>query len=473
LTPLDSAKGDMLPLAAGPQEAPGVWPLTATTLGGQLYIGGVSMPALAQVCGTPLYVVDEADFRERARRWREESGADRVHYAAKAFLCAQMVRWVDAEGLHLDVCSAGELGLALSTGFDPARIVLHGNNKSLAELAVAVERGVGVVVLDCDEELDRLAKLAQASGRVQEVYLRIAPGIAANTHAHIATGSDDVKFGFPLAGGHAERAALAVAAAPSLRLSGIHAHIGSQLLDTEGLRAAARRVGEFVRMLAQRHQILVTEVDLGGGAGIAYLPGQVSLEPARFTAALRAGLAEVIDASAVRLAVEPGRSMIGTAGVTLYRVGVVKDGLRRRFVSVDGGISDALRPSLYGAQYTAWVANRTLPGETRHSVVVGRHCESGDIVVPDLALPSDIAVDDLLAVPATGAYHFVMANNYNLQPRPAVISVADGRARLMIRRETEADLATRDGAGTPIEWAWAGRASDPDVDTARKLETVG
>ena len=360
MTPLDSAEGDTLPMAAGPQEAPTVWPLTATTLGGQLHIGGVSMPALAQVCGTPLYVVDEADFRERARRWREESGADRVHYAAKAFLCAQMVRWVDAEGLHLDVCSTGELGLALSTGFDPARIVLHGNNKSLGELAVAVERGVGVVVLDCDEELDRLAKLAQAAGRVQEVYVRVAPGIAANTHAHIATGSDDVKFGFPIAGGHAERAALAVAAAAGLRLKGIHAHIGSQLLDTEGLRAAARRVGEFVRMLAQRHRISITDIDLGGGAGIAYLPGQVSLEPARFTAELRAGLAEVIDPSAVRLAVEPGRSMIGTAGVTLYRVGVVKDGLRRRFVSVDGGISDALRPSLYGAKYTAWVANRAV-----------------------------------------------------------------------------------------------------------------
>jgi len=473
LSSLDSASADGLPSAAGPQEAPAVWPLTATTVGGQLHIGGVSMPALAEVCGTPLYVIDEADFRERARRWREESGADRVHYAAKAFLCAQMVRWVDAEGLHLDVCSAGELTLALANGFDPARIVLHGNNKSLRELAMAVERGVGVVVLDCDEELDRLAKLAQAAGRVQQVYVRVAPGIGANTHAHIATGSDDVKFGFPIAGGYAERAVLAVEAAAGLRLGGIHAHIGSQLLDTDGLRAAARRIGEFVRMLAQRHQIRVSEVDLGGGAGIAYVPGQVSLEPAKFTSAVRTGLAEVIEPSAVRLAVEPGRSMIGTAGVTLYRVGVVKDGLRRRFVSVDGGISDALRPSLYGARYTAWVANRALTGETRHSVVVGRHCESGDIVVPDLALPSDIAVGDLLAVPATGAYHFVMANNYNLQPRPAVISVADGRARLMIRRETEADLATRDGAGTPIEWARAGLVSDPDVDPTRKLEPVG
>lgn len=439
-----------LPAAAGPQQAPGVWPLTAATVRGELHVGGISMVRLAQSCGTPLYVLDEADFRERARRWRDESGADRVHYASKAFLCAEMVRWVDSEHLHLDVCSAGELALALDNGFDPARIVLHGNNKSMGELSTAVRRGVGVVVVDCTEEIDRLAALAREVGRSQDVYVRIAPGVIADTHDHMVTGSDDVKFGFPVSGGHAERAVLAVEAAPGLRLAGIHSHIGSQLLSAGSLRAGARRVAEFVRLLQARHQIRIDEIDLGGGAGIAYVPGQVALGPVEFGEALRAGLAGVLDRSSVRLAVEPGRSMIGAAGVTLYRVGVVKDGLRRRFVSVDGGMSDALRPSLYGAQYTACIANREPAGPLQHSVVVGRHCESGDVVVPDLMLSSGIAVDDLLAVPGTGAYHHVLASNYNLQPRPAVVSVADGRARLMVRRETAADVVARDCPGTPV-----------------------
>jgi diaminopimelate decarboxylase len=440
-----------LTTAAGPEQAREVWPLTATTIDGTLHIGGVSMVALARACGTPLYVVDQADFTERARRWRMESGADRVHYASKAFLCAEMVRWVDEAGLHLDVCSAGELELALSNGFDPNRIVLHGNNKSSSELRRAVEAGVGVVVLDCEAEIARLAAHARAAGRIQEVYLRVAPGVSAATHAHIATGSDDVKFGFPIAGGHAERAALDVSAARGLRLTGIHSHIGSQLLSTDGLRAAGRRVAEFVDLLSKRHAIAITELDLGGGAGIAYIAGQLPLAPSSFVAALRAGVGEVMDPASVTVAVEPGRSMIGSAGVTLYRVGVVKDGLRRRFVSVDGGMSDALRPSLYGAQYTAWVASRNLSGSPRHSVVVGRHCESGDIVVPDLLLPSDIAVDDLLAVPGTGAYHHVMASNYNLQPRPAVVAVLDRQARLMVQRETPEMIAARDGGGRLLD----------------------
>ncbi|MFD3455024.1 diaminopimelate decarboxylase [Streptomyces sp. NPDC058691] len=450
VSPAREGAADGLAPAAGPEEAPEVWPLTARAVGGELHVGGVSLPALAEACGTPLYVVDEADFRERARQWRA-AGADRVHYASKAFLCAEMVRWVDAEGLHLDVCSGGELELAVATGFDPARIVLHGNNKLPAELAAAVRHGVGVVVVDCLEEIERLSAQARAAGRVQDVYLRIAPGVAAETHDYMATGSDDVKFGFPISGGHAEQAALTVHRTPGLRFVGVHSHIGSQIVDTSGLRTAAARIAAFVRMLAERHGITITEIDLGGGAGIPYLPGRPRLRPADAVAALRAGIAEVLDPREVRLAVEPGRSMIGTAGVTLYRVGVVKDGLRRRFVSVDGGMSDALRPSLYAAQYTAWTANRSLTGPPRHSVVVGKHCESGDVVVPDIALPEDVAVGDLLAVPATGAYHHVMASNYNFQPRPAVVAVADGRARLMVRRETPADLLARDAAGQAVD----------------------
>ncbi|WP_448322339.1 diaminopimelate decarboxylase [Streptomyces sp. CO7] len=439
-----------LTTAASPEQAPEVWPLTARTVAGRLHVGGVAMDDLARACGTALYVVDEADFRHRAAAWRE-SGADRVHYASKAFLCAEMVRWVDSEGLHLDVCSGGELELAVETGFDPARIVFHGNNKSVDELRAAVAHGVGVVVVDCHEEIDRLAQAAARAGRVQDVYVRITPGVAAETHAYMATGGDDVKFGFPVRQGHAERAVLAVAAHASLRPAGVHCHIGSQITATEGLTLAAERVGLFVADLARRHGITVEEIDLGGGAGIPYVPGQPRMEPSEFTAALRAGLARVLEPGTVRLAVEPGRSMIGSAGVTLYRVGAVKDGLRRRFVSVDGGMSDALRPSLYEARYTAWPVDRTPRGETVHSVVVGRHCESGDVVVPDIALPADLAPGDLLAVPATGAYHHTMASNYNAQPRPAVVAVRDGRARLMVRRETPADLRQREAHGEPVE----------------------
>ncbi|MGW1069051.1 diaminopimelate decarboxylase [Streptomyces aureus] len=441
---------DGLAPAASPESAPEVWPLTARTVEGRLHVGGVALDDLAAALGTALYVVDEADFRHRARSWRA-SGADRVHYASKAFLCAEMVRWVDSEGLHLDVCSGGELQLAADTGFDPARIVFHGSNKSVAELEAAVAHGVGVVVVDCLEEIERLADAASAAGKVQDVYVRIAPGVAAETHDYMATGGDDVKFGFPVRGGHAERAVLAVAARPELRLAGVHSHIGSQITATEGLTLAAERVGAFVAGLAERHGIPVDEIDLGGGAGIPYLPGQPRLQPSEFTAALREGLDRALPGTRVRLAVEPGRSMIGTAGLTLYRVGAVKDGLRRRFVSVDGGMSDALRPSLYLARYTAWTANRTANGEPVHAAVVGRHCESGDVVVPDIALPDDITAGDLLAVPATGAYHHVMASNYNAQPRPAVVAVRDGRARLMIHRETPEDLRRREAHGEPVD----------------------
>jgi diaminopimelate decarboxylase len=451
VTTYDGRTTPLLPVGTGPAGAPEVWPLTATTVDGELHIGGVSMVQLAAACGTPLYVVDESDFRERARVWRDESGADQVHYASKAFLTSLMVRWVDSEQLHIDVCSLGELDTVTASGFDPTRIAMHGNNKSIAELTAAVQRGVGVVVLDCEEEISRLAAIAAAAGTIQDVYIRVAAGVTAQTHEFMATGSDDVKFGFPITDSHAEHAAVNVAAQPSLRLRGLHSHLGSQLLSTEGLRDAARRVGGLVETLEQRHRISIGNLDLGGGAGIAYLPGEQRMQPTEFVAALRAGLRDVLDPDTVKLAVEPGRSLIGTAGVTIYRVGVVKDGIRRRFVSVDGGISDALRPSLYGARYTAWVANRVTGPETTHSIVVGRHCESGDVVVPDLMLASDIAIGDLLAVPSTGAYHHAMANNYNFQPRPPVVSVCEGEARVMVRRETMADLVVRDNHGENLD----------------------
>lgn len=441
---------DVRSFEAEPAQAPAVWPLTAATMNGELYVGGVSMPALAQECGTPLYVVDEADFRHRVREWRDASGADRVHYAGKAFLCAEMVRWVTAEDLYLDVCSIGELQLALDSAFDPARLVLHGNNKSHDELSLAVSASVGIVVVDSMAEIALLSEIATDLGCVQQVYVRVAAGVAAKTHEYISTGGEDVKFGLRISEGAAESAALAAAAAPGLELVGIHSHIGSQLLTTEQLREAAARIGALVRTLRDEHRLSIDDVDLGGGAGIAYLPDQVRLDPAECVTSMREGLSRSIPPDSVRLSVEPGRSLIGSAGITLYTVGAVKDGLRRRFVAVDGGMSDALRPSLYGSGYTTCLANRGAGGEAVRTVVVGRHCESGDVVVPDLLMSSTVQPGDLLAVAATGAYHHTMANNYNMQPRPAVVSVHEGQARLMVRRELPSDLVARDGNGVRI-----------------------
>ena len=442
--------------AAGPDEAPELWPLTARSRDGLLEIGGVGVEALAARLGTPLYVLDEQDVRTRARTWRAQ--ADRVHYAAKAFCCVELVRWIHEEGLHLDICSGGELAIALAAGMPADRIVFHGNNKSSDELRSAVAAGVGTVVVDCREEIERLARIAARAGTVQDVFLRVTPGIVAETHAFIATGGDDVKFGFPIAGGYAERAAARVLGAGTLRLRGIHSHLGSQILDLDGPQEGARRVGAFVAAL-RRRGAEIGEVDLGGGAGIAYLPGQQRLDPAAFVAALRDGLhAGLRDGLApgaqpdpVQLAVEPGRAIVGAAGVTIYRVGVVKDRARRRFVAVDGGMSDAPRPSLYGAEYTAIIASREAGPDTVTATVTGKHCESGDVVVRSVALPADVTAGDLLAVPATGAYHAAMASNYNHVPRPAVVAVRDGQARLLLRRETEQDLLARDVGGAPVE----------------------
>jgi diaminopimelate decarboxylase len=449
--------------SAGPDDAPDVWPSTARVQDGALHIGGVSIPHLARACGTPLYVLDEADVRRRARQWH--AAADRVHYAGKAFLSTEFVGWIRDEGLHLDVCSGGELSLAIAAGMPAHRIAMHGNNKSIDELRAAVHSGVGVVVVDCTEEIERLAQLAAATNRVQDIYVRVTPGIVADTHAYMATGGDDVKFGFPIAGGYAAAAVRRVLGLPALRLRGVHSHLGSQILDLSGLREGAHRVGALLADIERAHGLRIGEVDLGGGAGIAYLAGQRRLEPDRFVAALRDGL-RTSWPHPVTLAVEPGRAIVGTAGVTVYEVGVVKDRALRRFVSVDGGMSDALRPSLYGADYTAFVASRAADGDPVLTSVVGKHCETGDVVVPSVALPDDIAPGDLLAVPATGAYHAAMASNYNLLPRPAVVAVADGRAKLLVRRETPADVLARDGGGAPIDLAAAARRVGPSSTTS-------
>ncbi|MBV2365325.1 diaminopimelate decarboxylase [Streptomonospora nanhaiensis] len=428
-----------------------VWPRTARRgADGELVIGGVGARDLARRHGTPLFVMDEQDFRARARAYRtafSDAEAD-VYYAGKALLTKAVARWVHEEGLKLDVCSGGELAVALAAGFPPERIGMHGNNKSEAELTRAVEVGVGRIIVDSFDEIERLERIAAGLGRVPKVLVRVTTGVEAHTHEFVATAHDDQKFGFALSTGAADEAVRRVLAAPHIELVGLHSHIGSQIFDTAGFDVAARRVTEFmVRVIAETGADL-PELDLGGGLGIAYVPDDTPLEPEAIAKSLLGIVRHECESHGLpmpRIAVEPGRALTGPAGVTLYEVGTVKDveGIRT-YVSVDGGMSDNIRTALYGAEYTCALASRTGAGAPLLSRLVGKHCESGDIIVHDLYLPADIRPGDLVAVAATGAYCFSMASNYNHLPRPALVSVADGDVRTLVRRETEEDLLRLD-----------------------------
>jgi diaminopimelate decarboxylase len=432
-----------------------VWPRTAAIdPDGVLRIGGVRLTDIAADYGTPAFVLDEEDFRERARAWRQAfaahtGGRSAVYYAGKAFLCTTIARWVAEEGLGLDVCTGGELAVALRAGFPAARLALHGNNKSFDELSRALDAGVGRVVVDSFEEIARLARLTEGRAAPQEVYLRVTPGVEAHTHEFVATGQEDQKFGFSLASGAAAAATDQLAACPGLRLVGLHAHIGSQIFDTAGFALALHRMVGFLAAVRDRHGVVVDEIDLGGGLGIAYTSEDAPLEVDEVAERLARHLAKECAAVGIAvpvLAVEPGRAIVGPSTVTLYEVGTVKDlpGLRT-YVSVDGGMSDNIRTALYGARYTARLASRTSSAAARPVTVCGKHCESGDIVAHDVALPADLRPGDLLAVPASGAYHRSMASNYNHVPRPPVLAVAGGTVRTLVRRETEQDLLALDG----------------------------
>ncbi len=406
------------------------------------------MRDLAAEHGTPALILDEADFRARARGYAEAfAGAD-VFYAGKAFLSKAVARWVAEEGLGLDVCTGGELSIALAAGFPPERIALHGNNKSVSELRRAVEAGVGRVVLDSFVEIARLAELAATAGVRVGVLVRVTVGVEAHTHEYIATAHEDQKFGFSLSSGAAAEAVRRVLKHPSLELLGLHSHIGSQIFDTAGFEVSAHRLVKLLTGIRDEHDVELAELDLGGGLGIAYTVDDDPATPALIAAELRqivkqecysANLAEP------RLSVEPGRALVGPAGVTLYEVGTVKDvdGLRT-YVSVDGGMSDNIRTALYDAAYTCVLASRESDAEPMLARVVGRHCESGDVVVKDVWLPADVVPGDLLAVAATGAYCRSMASNYNHTPRPPVVGVLDGASRVLVRRETEDDLMRLD-----------------------------
>jgi diaminopimelate decarboxylase len=436
------------------QLAPNVWPRNiARGEDGVAGIAGVALIDLAQEYGTPLFVIDEDDFRSRCRDIASAFGGGKnVHYAAKAFLCSEIARWIDEEGLSLDVCTGGELAVALHADFPPERITFHGNNKSVAELTSAVKAGVGHIVLDSLTEIGRLDAIAAEAGVVQDVFVRLTVGVEAHTHEFISTAHEDQKFGLSVASGAAMAAVGRVFDTDHLRLVGLHSHIGSQIFDVDGFELAAHRVigllHEIVDQFGVDKTAQISTVDLGGGLGISYLapddPPPMAELAAKLSAVVRNESAAV-GLPTPRLVVEPGRAIAGPGTITLYEVGTVKDvdvsaTANRRYVSVDGGMSDNIRTALYDAQYDARLVSRVSDAPAALARIVGKHCETGDIVVRDAWVPGDLRPGDLLGVAATGAYCYSLSSRYNMIGRPAVVAVRAGRSRLILRRETVDDL---------------------------------
>ncbi len=423
---------------------------------GEVEIAGVAVSAIVAEFGTPVYVVDQSDAVSRASEIRHAfdrelarvGSSAKVYYAGKAFLCTEVARWVTGEGLNIDVSSGGELAVALAGGVDPARLGLHGNNKSPAEIDRAVRVGVGAIVIDSAVEIERVAEAAVRHDRVQAVRLRINSGVHASTHEYLATAREDQKFGIPLA--DAPALVARIRSHRSLRFLGLHSHIGSQIFESEGFAESAKRLFALHAELLKDGP--VPELNLGGGFGIAYSSADEPMPIAE----LAARFADIVAEGAAQhgvpvpiIAVEPGRSIIGPSTATVYTVGTIKDVIVdgvavRKYVSVDGGMSDNIRPSLYGADYSARIVSRTSQASPTLVRIAGKHCESGDILVHADYLPGDVAAGDLLAIPATGAYGWAMASNYNYLARPPVVAVLDGVARLIIRGETEEDLLSRD-----------------------------
>ena len=435
-----------------------VWPQGAhRNSEGSLVIGGVDVREAASDFSTPVFLLDEVDFRRRAAAFRAAYDAEHcdVYYAAKAFLATAVARWAVEEGLGIDVASGGELAVALAAGVPGDRLLLHGNNKSRAEIRRALEAGVGRIVVDSLDEIDRIAESAGDIGARPALLVRVTVGVEAHTHEFIATAHEDQKFGLSLLSGKAREAVQRVVASPELEFRGLHSHIGSQIFDAAGFEVAASRL---VGLIGELHAegIAVRELNLGGGMGIAYVSDDDPLEVGAMARAIEAiveGACARAGVPVPRLAFEPGRAIVGPAGVTVYEVGTVKPveldhGHERVYVSVDGGMSDNIRTALYDADYTVVLASRVSAAPPVLSRVVGKHCESGDVIVRDAWLPGDLREGDLLAVAATGAYCRSMASQYNYLPRPAVVGVREGACRTVLRRETEQDLLALDpGAG--------------------------
>ena len=435
-----------------------MWSKNVSFDGGALHLSGISAAHLAKEFGTPAFFLDEDAYRSRALAWQHvlqaEFGAHagNIYYAAKSFICTAVAQWIAEIGIGIDVCTGGELAAALAGGINPQKIELHGNNKSLSEIDRAVSAGVKTIVMDSLFEIERVAASAKKHGVRQAVMLRLTPGIEAHTHEKISTAHEDVKFGFSIASGAAWTAVEAVAQHPELELRGVHCHIGSQIFGSEAHEIATDRLMAFMAKYRDVYGTELPELDLGGGFGIAYVAGDVTVEPADVLPQIHAAVKKACATHNLAMplvSLEPGRNIVGPTMFTLYEVGTVKDvvidgGKVRKYVSVDGGMSDNIRPSLYDAQYSAVIAQRKSSAPLQLSRLVGKHCETGDIIINDLQLPSDIAPGDLIATPATGAYGRSMASNYNHVPRPPVIAVNNGKARVIVRRENEADLLALD-----------------------------
>lgn len=414
-------------------------PENATTVAGRLLIGGVDLLDLAAEYGTPLFVYDEDHLRARCREAVASFG-DGVAYAAKAFLSQAMARLAWEEGMHLDVATGGELHVALAAGVPAERLVMHGNNKSQRELEMALDSGVGRIVVDSFEEMERIEALVATGRKPPTVLVRLNPGIDVHTHEYLQTGVPDSKFGFGVSTGDAHRAVEMAERSGAMKLVGVHAHIGSQVFVADSYRKAVGALAPFV----DSHRL--AEMSIGGGLGVAYVTGESAPTITDWAAAVKQACAE--HGITARVTAEPGRSIVARAAVTLYTVGTIKDiDSIRTYVAVDGGMSDNPRPVLYGSGYEAFLPRAVDAVRDKTVRVVGKHCESGDVIVNDARVPSDIAPGDILCTPVTGAYGHSMGSNYNMVLRPAVVFVGDGRARLVVRREQYSDLIRRDVAG--------------------------
>jgi diaminopimelate decarboxylase len=422
---------------------------------GSLSIAGCDVAELANAYGTPLYVYDEGELRARSREYVHAFGAGAVAYAAKAFLCLAMAELVAEEGLLLDVATGGEAHVAHRAGFPNERMVFHGNNKSEFELRLALQLGVGRLVVDGFDELDRIEALVTSGLPRPRVLVRVTPGVEAHTHEYIVTGADDSKFGFSVATGAALDAVTKVAKSDAMELVGLHCHIGSQILALGSFARAASVVAELAARFLDATGSALDEINLGGGLGVPYTRDDLGASTiGEFASFVRDAYEDACAAAGLdrtpRLGVEAGRSIAGPAGITLYSVGAIKEitGVRT-YVAVDGGMSDNPRPSTYGATYEAFLPARVDAARPLVASVAGKHCEQGDVLVADAHLPADVALGDVLATPVTGAYGYAMASNYNLVPRPAVVFLRDGAARVVVRRETLEDLLARDQVPAP------------------------
>ena len=437
-----------------------IWPASfARDASGEIQVGGVSVAQLVAKYGSPLMVIDQADFISRAQVVKQafDSAASKiqtsakVYYASKSLSTTEVVKWVAANGLNMDVCSAGELALALAGGIEPARIGLHGNNKSVPEINKAVTAGVGAIVIDSEIEIERIASIASAQNKIQNVRIRVNSGVHAFTHEYLATSREDQKFGIAIA--DVPELVAKIRSHSHLNFLGLHSHIGSQIFSVECFIESVKRLMPLHKLLLETGS--VPELNLGGGFGINYTAADQAPEISFFASEICSEVEKQCRELGIEVPVlcfEPGRVISGPAGVTIYTVGTIKDvqissddsKQSRKYVSIDGGMSDNPRPSLYSADYSALLVSRSSAAAPVVSRVVGKHCESGDIVVKDCYLPSDISPDDLLAVAATGAYCHSLASNYNYLPRPAMVAVLEGKVKVLMNAETESDMLSRD-----------------------------